>query len=196
MVFKENHQFVDSVFNPSIKPANLIYVLHGYFDVRDGYILLSNVNLNYYYRSTDSTILSSLLYSYPTIKIQDLFWSKLDLVETKILTPEDPANPHSLTGKWTTNMLVSAFDREQIPKFVTGNDHREYVFSADSSWFSINHILQYGNKIMNYNFGLVPYIINTWGYTDMYGDPVVISYRNNLMYLESPPISFVKTSYQ
>lgn len=124
-----------------------------------------------------------------SITINNLFWSKLELIPTMILTPEGSTNPTQLSGKlsgnWSTNMLVSAYDRDQNPQLVSGKDQREYMFSADSSWYSVNHILQYGKRTENYNWGSIPYIFTAPNDLMLGSEEVKILIKNRLMYLES-----------
>jgi hypothetical protein len=194
--FTKYHMFIDSNFYPTIRDSNLIYVLHAHYTVNGEYIYFDNFSLSYYYLAGSPSILRIIYYSNPRMKITSLFYSKSELAETRVLSPVDPANPLKLVGKWTTIMPVSAYDSLQKPHFVTGTEQREYDFSADSSWFTMNHILKFGNVVMPYSYGPIPYMMTEMGYYDLFGDPEYIFFKDNLMYMESPGIRYVKVKYE
>jgi hypothetical protein len=186
LVLNNNHMFLDSVFLDSVfwGRSSLRYAFQGHYNVKDGYIQLEDINMTYYFMSSD-TNQSNLTYFSPNLKIYQLNKNQLILTPTLIMTTKS-VNNDTLRGLWSTNFLVAAFDPWQNPHFVNGNDLRQYTFFTDSLLVKQN--LHYGNQYDTNQYGFIPYHYVTADSINI-GNPPYDSYKvlfnDPLLYLMS-----------
>lgn len=136
--FTTNNEFIDSIFTGQINDT-LDCIIKGRFNLINGFLELSDLKYTYL---QDLSGIKLFKYRYPTYKFE-IIDDKLIMEEVGIFHPQGHSGVE-IYGKWQSNRIIIAYDTEQSPNFISGNQIIEFEFNKDTNLYSINYFNHYG----------------------------------------------------
>jgi hypothetical protein len=181
--FFENNSYVDSLFIGQ-ENETLGYVINGKYKIENGYLLFDEVVLTYHIDKQDLSITASLVLMYPQLKLQ-IIQDELTFIQTMIFTSNQSNHVNELNGKWSSDMIISAYDSEQNPDFVDGTLLKEIDFLSDPNYCNIKNTYYYGTKeyIDSWDSVKYDYSLSYLVFAE-FGESYFLSFESNKMIWE------------
>lgn len=155
----------------------------GNYQIADGYIYFSNVQLTYDLGSDDPNTLAHFSYLSPQMTISQTE-NEMILTDVKILTPVENNIQNEITGKWNTSKIITAYDSEQSPQYVTGTLNEQFEFIPETHNYNRINIYQAGSFSQNDTLppSLYDYVNQTVTLVDIYENYEVSFVQENMIW--------------
>ncbi len=176
LTFTTNYDCIDSVFSG---PSNdtLESVIKGKFKLNNGFIILHDVK--YIYLRQLLGVISSFYYIYPSYQFE-IIDDKLSMKNVGIFRPKDHTGIE-IYGKWESKRIIIAYDSQQSPKFLSGNQIVEFDFNKDPNTYMIKYLNTCGIKQDSLIYGPFKYHFDSSYVYDVTNNEVLAVLRNGIL---------------